>query len=57
MADWDRICKALCEKLKSILKRTGVKESDREKFFREYGDQIENFVDEKAKEFQESRGG
>ena len=57
MADWNMICKALCEKLEKILDEAGVKESDRDDFFREYGDRIEKCVAEKAREFQESRGG
>ena len=57
MADWKRICDGLCKKLKSILDDVGVKESDWDDFFGEYGDQIGNFVAEKAREFQESRGG
>lgn len=56
MADWNMICEVLCERLKKILDDVGVKESDRDDFFREYGDQIGNFVAEKAREFQESRG-
>lgn len=57
MANWDTVCERLCKKLKKILDEAGVKESDWYEFFTgKYGDQIEEFVAEKAKEFQESRG-
>lgn len=59
MTDWNTVCKRLCKKLRRILDKAGMKESDWEVFFKskEYGGQIEEFVAEKAREFQESKNG